>query len=73
MSSSPTSGLPSTWLARAEAALTVCRLAGRLRGVPDEARFRWAERRYEEIQLAALAGTGYDPMEEYRYLEGSHD
>lgn len=55
-----------------EAADLVCQIAGRVKpSVPDEIRFRWAEERYEDIELARLAGTGYDPLEEFRPLEGS--
>lgn len=36
------------------------------RRMPLEAAWRWAERKYDERQLAADAGTGWDPEEEYR-------
>lgn len=36
--------------------------------VPDAVAWEWAEAKYDEGQLAAEAGTGYDPDEEYRPL-----
>lgn len=55
-----------------DGSMWISRLAGRLLdkrgGVYARDAFEWAMRKWEERETAQLAGTGYDPDEETRYL-----